>query len=130
MKYETVCRKMDMVASYIKEICDVLEQESGYYYACPWFPVYKVLEQFALSSIGLPSIEEIKSMCKYAKDHYPDIELHDVIDYAAMIFTGEIELTDDSREVEAAIDTMVEYITCNAGYSFEEVLDTIKKGIV
>lgn len=129
MKYETVCRKMDMVASYIKEICDVLEQESGFYYGCPWFSVYKILEQFALSPIGLPSTEDIKIFCKYAKDHYPDIELHDIIDHAAMIFTGEIELTDVSREAEAATDTIVECLS-NTRYSFEEVLNMIKKEIV
>ena len=121
---------MDMAAAYIKEICDVLEHESGFYYGCPWFPMYKVLEQFALSPIGLPSIDAVRDMCKYTKEHYPDIELHNVLDYAAMILTGEIELTDDSREAEAAIDMMVEYLACNTGYSFEEVLNTIKKEIV
>lgn len=122
-------KKTDMTKANVRELCDVLEQESGYYYGCEQFQMYKLLEHMTTSDIGLPSTEAVRNMCRYAKDHYPKLELHNILDYAVMILTGEIELTDTQPETEAAIDTMVEYITCNTGYSFEEVLNMIKEGI-
>lgn len=124
-----MCRKMDGAILKVDRICEMLEKRSGHYYGCSWFSMYKALLQLALSNIGLPSIDSVNKMLDYAEEHHPHVKLSDILDYVAMILVGEIEMTDENPETEAAADTMSWFVCHYTGWTLEEVIETIKRGI-
>ena len=112
----------------VRHICRILEEDCCIRNEEQYNMCFDALVAMAKSSIGLPTNTAIEDIIKYVRDDYPRLDISDIIENAAKIITGKIDIiADKSIETEAAIESMVEYITCNTGYSFYEVLEMIQK---